>query len=393
MDKLIKAQLEVSEKRTVLSALLDSETPDVDAIETAKNEVTASEKRMQAVMVLDGGNKEIERVHAGDAEGREIRQLVSKASVGRMLAGILEQGEGDGADRELRQALGIPSDYIPLAMLERRAAVTTTGDEPGNPQPFIGRVFPMGAAAFCGVDVQSVEVGQQLVPVLATGVTINGPYTDSTESAETTGAVAITTLEPKRLNGSFAVRQTDLATFPMLEDALRTDLGDAVSNAIDVDLLKRTGEGLLDFGTDPTAPADATAAAEFLADLYSGVDGIHAGSVGDVRVLYGPETYAFAGGLVIAANHPETVIDKVSRIAGGVLVTDNAGAYSGNRQEGLIIKGAARRHCVGAMWSGAQIIIDNVSCARQGEVRIHIIAMWDFAVVRESGYVRKSYRR
>ena len=391
MDKLITAQLEVSEKRTALSALLDAETPDVDAIETAKHEVTASEKRMQAVMVLDGGNKEVEKVSAGDAEGRELRQLVNKASVGRMLAGILE--EGDGADRELRAALGIPSDYIPMALLERRAALTTTGDEPASSQPFIGRVFPMGAAAFCGVDVQSVEVGQLVVPVLSTGVTINGPYTDSSASAETTGAVTITTLEPKRLNGSFAVRQTDLATFPMLEDGLRADLGDAVSNAIDVDLLRRTGEGLLAFGTAPTAPADATTAAEFLADLYSGVDGIYAGSVGDVRVLYGPETYAFAGGLVIATNHPETVIDKVSRIAGGVLVTDNAGAYSGNRQEGLIIKGAARRNCVGALWSGVQIIRDEVSRAREGEVRMHVIGMWDFAVVRTAGYVRKSYRR
>ena len=393
MDKLIKAQLEVSEKRTALSALLDAETPDVGAIETAKNEVTASEKRMQAVMVLDGGNKEVERVNAGDAEGRELRQLVSKASVGRMLAGILEEGEGQGADRELRSALGIPSDYIPMALLERRAALTTTGDEPTSAQPFIGRVFPMGASAFCGVDVQSVPVGQVVVPVLSTGVSIGGPYTDSTEQAETTGAVTISTLQPKRLNGSFAVRQVDLATFPMIEDALRADLGDAVQNAMDVDLLRRTGEGLLDFGSDPTAPANATTAAEFLADLYSGVDGVYAGSVGGVRVLYGPETYAFAGGLVIAANHPETVIDKVSRIAGGVLVTDNAGAYSGNRQEGLIVKGAARRNCVGALWNGVQIIRDEVSRARQGEVRMHVIGMWDFAVVRTAGYVRKSYRR
>ena len=392
MDKLIKAQLEVSEKRTALSALLDAETPDVAAIETAKTDLTDSEKRMQAVMVLDGGNKPIEV--SADAEGRELRQLVNKASVGRMLAGILEEGEGEGADRELRSALGnMPADYIPMALLERRAAVTTTGDEPGAAQPFIGRVFPMGAAAFCGVDVQSVPVGQSLVPVLSTGVTISGPYTDDTESAETTGAVAITTLEPKRLNGSFAVRHTDLATFPMIEDALRADLGDAVSNAMDVDLLRRTSAGLLAFGTAPTAPADATTAAEFLADLYSGVDGVYAGSVGDVRVLYGPETYAFAGGLVIATNHPETVIDKVSRIAGGVLVTDNAGAYTSNRQEGLIIKGAARRNCVGALWSGVQIIRDEVSRARQGEVRMHVIGMWDFAVVRTAGYVRKSYRR
>ena len=110
MDKPIKAQLEVSEKRTALSALLDAETPDVDAIETAKNEVTASEKRMQAVMVLDGGNKEVERVNAGDAEGRELRQLVSKASVGRMLAGILEE-----VDSEARPAAS-PSSRQPYRL-------------------------------------------------------------------------------------------------------------------------------------------------------------------------------------------------------------------------------------------------------------------------------------
>ena len=394
MDKLIKAQLEVSEKRTALSALLDTETPDVDAIETAKHEVTASEKRLQAVLVLDGGNKEVERVNAGDAEGRELRQLVSKASVGRMLTGILEEGEGEGADRELRSALGIPSDYIPLMMLERRAAATFTGDEPASAQPFIGRVFPQSAAAFCGVDVQSVEVGQFVVPVLGTGVTIHGPYTDDTEATESTGAVTLSTLEPKRMNGSFAVKQTDLATFPMLEDGLRADLGDAVSNAIDIDLLTRTGAGLLDLGTDPdTVPTgSATLAATFLKDIYSGVDGIYSGSVGDVRVLYGPETYAYTGGLAIATAHPETVIDKVSRISGGVLVTDNAGAYSSNRQEALIIKGTARRNCVGALWSGVQIIRDEVTRARQGEVRMHVIGMWDFAVVQASGYIRKAYR-
>ena len=35
VDKLLKAQLEVSEKRTALAALLDAETPDDAAIETA----------------------------------------------------------------------------------------------------------------------------------------------------------------------------------------------------------------------------------------------------------------------------------------------------------------------------------------------------------------------
>ena len=393
MDKLIKAQLEVSEKRTSLSALLDAETPDVDAIETAKHEVTVSEKRMQAVLVLDGGNKEVERVNAGDAEGRELRQLLGKASVGRMLAGILEESEGDGPDRELRAALNVPADYIPMALLERRDALTTSGNEPANPVPMVQRVFPTSAAAFVGLDLQTVPVGQIAVPVLSTGVTIHGPYVDDTEAAETTGDIDITTLEPRRLSGSMAVKHTDLATFPMIEDGLRMDLADGLQNAIDVDLLRRTNAGLLDFGTDPTNPSDATTAAEFLADLYSGVDGIYAGSVGDVRVLYGPETYAYMGGLVIVANHPETVIDKVARISGGVLVSDNAGAYASNRQQGVVVKGPARRNVVGAMWNAAQVIRDDVTRARQGEVRLHIIGMWDFSVVRTGGFSRKAYRR
>ena len=394
MDKLLKAQLEVSERRTALSALLDAETPDLDAIDAAKAAVMESERRYQAVAVAEPETKVIETTQ-GDAEGRELRRLTERASVGRMLAGILEEGEGEGADRELRQALRLPPDYIPLVMLEQRAAATFTGDEPSNQQPMIQRVFPMGAAAFVGLDLNMVDVGQVTVPVLATGVTIGGPHTDSTAVAESTGAVTITTLEPRRQNGSFAVKHTDLATFPMLEDSLREDLGAAVSNAFDVDLLTRAATGLLTTGggADPNAPGAATPAATFLSDLYSGVDGVYASSVGQVRALYGPETYAYAGGVNIVAQDPETVIDKVSRISGGVFVSDNAGAYAANRQEGLIIKGPARRHVVGAAWRGIQIIRDEVSRAAEGEVRLHVIGMFDFAVVRQAGFIRKRYRR
>ena len=391
MDKLIKSQLEVSEKRTALSALLDAETPDTEAIEAAKTAVTEAEKRLQAVLTLDGGNQEKEKIVAGDAEGREMRQLLNKASVDRMLAGILEEGEGEGPDRELRQALSIPADYIPLAMLEKRAALTTSGDEPANPQPFIGRVFPASAAAFCGVDVQSVPVGQVVVPVLATGVTIHGPYTEATES---TGDVDLSTLQPRRLSGSFAVKQTDLATFPMLEESLRADLGDALQNTVDVDLLTRADTGLLTSGngTDPTAPTAATTGSAFITDAYSGVDGIYASNVNQIRMLLGPETYQYAGSLLFQNNRPELTLEKLQGLVGGVFVTDNAGAYANNRQEGLIVKGPARRNCVGALWAGVQIIRDQVTRARQGEVRLHVIGMWDFTVLRTAGYIRKRYR-
>ena len=290
--------------------------------------------------------------------------------------------------------MSIPDDYIPLAMLEKRAALTTSGDEPASPQTLIGRVFPAGAAAFCGVDVQSVEVGQQVVPVLATGVTIHGPYTDDTEAAESTGDVDFSTLQPRRLSGSFAVKHTDLATFPMLEDSLRADLGDALQNAVDVDLLTRAATGLLTSGngTDPTAPTAATTGETFISDAYSGVDGIYASNINQVRMLMGPETYQYCGGLPYQTNRPDLTLEKLQGLLGGVFVTDNAGAYANNRQEGLVVKGPARRNCVGALWAGVQIIRDEISRARQGEVRLHVIGMWDFKVLRTAGYVRKRYR-
>lgn len=393
MDKLIKAQLEVSEKRTEMAALIDAEAPEPEKITAAKAAVTEAEKRLQVALTEEVATKEVEKkTQPVDAEGREIRQLLIKASLGRMLGGILEETEGEGADRELRQALHLPNDYIPLALLETRDAVITTGDEPANPQPFINRLFPQSAAAFCGVDVQSVDVGQQLVPVLSTGVTIGGPHTDSTESVETTGAVALSTLQPRRFNGSFAVKQSDLATFPMLEESLREDLSGALQSAIDADLLNRTDAGLLEIGTDPAVPSIASVGGDFLRDAFSGVDGLFAANINQVRVLFGPTIYAYAGALANDSPLASLALEKLQQLVGGVFVSNHVPAYAGNFQEALVVKGPARRNCVGALWSGVQIIRDEVTRARFGEVRLHVIGMFDFAVVRPAGYIRQRYR-
>ena len=91
MDKLVKAQLEVSERRTALAGLLDSETPDLDAIETAKHAVTDAEKRMQAVMVAEGGNEPVERTtgQPADAEARELVELRERVSLGPYVAAAM----------------------------------------------------------------------------------------------------------------------------------------------------------------------------------------------------------------------------------------------------------------------------------------------------------------
>ena len=156
MDKLITAQLEVSEKRTALAALLDAEAPDVDAIETAKNEVTASEKRHQAVMVADGGNKTVETT-TGSPETREFRELEKRANVGELFDSVLSHGQPIGAMAELQQHLGLQGNQVPLPLI--------TGTLKSGPSPrhrakclrirhsIIPYVFPQSAASFLGVDM------------------------------------------------------------------------------------------------------------------------------------------------------------------------------------------------------------------------------------------------
>ena len=259
--------------------------------------------------------------------------------------------------------------------------------------PWIQRVFPNGAASFCGVDVQMAEVGEILVPVISTGVTI-GFVAAGAAQAESSPVAAVTTLSPRRGTGNFPIAREDLAVFPMMEDAWRMELTDAVQNAIDVDLLTLASKGLLKAGgTDPTAPSDATTAPEFLADVYGAVDGAMSSAVNMNRLLVGPEVYGYMGSLIYDAGSGMTVADKLASIGVQVLVTDNAGAYASNAQDGLVIVGPPRRNAVGVTWRGVEIIRDEFSLAANGQLKFTVLVMWDYANVRPDGFIRKSYRR
>ena len=161
------------------------------------------------------------------------------------------------------------------------------------------------------------------------------------------------------------------------------ELTDAVQNAIDVDLLTLASKGLLKAGgTDPTDPANATTAAEFLADVYSGVDGALASSISQVKLLVGPETYGFMGGLVYDTGSGMTVVDKMASIGVDVMVSDNVGPYQNQDQDGLVIVGPPRRNSVGVMWNGVEIIRDEFTKAPEGQVKFTVLVMWDFENVR-----------
>ena len=120
MNKILELELRQSEARQELADLLESDA-DNEKIGALNSEMRSLDRQIMGHKL---SNPEPEsRVVEGTPEGREIRQLVNKASLGKMMAGIADDGQGNGAERELRQARNLPDNYIPWDLLEKRAAV------------------------------------------------------------------------------------------------------------------------------------------------------------------------------------------------------------------------------------------------------------------------------
>ena len=161
-----------------------------------------------------------------------------------------------------------------------------------------------------------------------------------------------------------------MATFPGVGDALRANLSEAVSSKLDSEVLNRTDDGLLQFGTDPGNPSAATTGAEYIAAAYGAADGLYAASVGDVRFIVGAGaagTYQHMGKTKASTGNSVeiTVAEKLMAITGGLRVTSLVPAYASNRQDAVIVKGPARSNTVATMWDSVSIE-DIVTDAKKG---------------------------
>ena len=184
----------------------------------------------------------------------------------------------------------------------------------------------------------------------------------------------------------------DAAIFAAMPDALRQNLSDALQDKLDERVLNRTGNGLLDFGTDPTAPGAATDYAGYSDAMFEAVDGTYANTIGQVRMLVGSSIYAHMGKTYRNANSVDSALDVLTRQSAGVRVSGNVPAYANNRQEAVVVKGPARRNCVAAVWDGVQIFEDMYSRAQEGERRLYGVMLYDFSITRTAGYVRHAFR-
>ena len=160
MTKSQELQLRSSEIREKINALgsLESRSDDQRAeLDKLTRELTDVETRFRAELAIEGTTQD------DFDEDEQLRELASRANAGEILDAALEHRSTDGATREIQDEFNLQGNQIPLAMLrygtEHRAVTPAPSNVQANQQEIIPGVFPMSCAAWLGIDMPTVPVG------------------------------------------------------------------------------------------------------------------------------------------------------------------------------------------------------------------------------------------
>ena len=169
----------------------------------------------------------------------------------------------------------------------------------------------------------------------------------------------------------------------MMEDALRVDLAGAIEAARDKAIITGDGtapavNGFLSELTDPTNPSSESAFSDYASARAGLVDGKHAMSEDDVRLVVGVATYAHAS----TKFHSGSGLSGLERMKSRV--SAHIPAAISDIQKAIASRSMGR--AVSPMWPSIGLIRDVYSGAAKGEVVITANIMWNFKILDESGF-------
>ena len=415
--------IELSECREALAKLIEErnalpadQEPTADLIEkidTATKKIRSVEVELRAAITAEDGEDQQaeERRAAGDTtpEEREFRALEAKASLAGFVAAAIEERAVDGAEAEFVAANKLPPNQIPLRMfapaegaVEERTKTDT--DIATRPRRWIDRLFAGTAAGHLGLTFDTVEPGSPSYPVTKTGGT---PAQRGREEAAAAAAwtIGVETLDPTRMSLHYEFAIEDAARIPGLEAALQRDMRSAMRERLDHVIFAGddgANEDAADIGgyfeaAGTTAKtlkqADKVKGDKTVEALASLIDGIHAESAGDVRIVASvPWNQLLMATVHNAAADNETVGEFVRRA--GFSWRTRAGIATGTAANAdLAAVGLGRGQAgagVVAMWSGATLIRDPYSAAAKGQVKLTLHALWNWRLVRASNFAKLS---
>ena len=399
-----------------IKAINESETPsdeqhsamketsaELERAETRYSEAVESETRVDSSI-----RSEQRSLEESKPEDRELSALGNSVSIARFLGETATGRELDGPEAEYRSELlgrDARPGLMPVELLQVREAgevradasttVASTAISDGSRASVLERIFKHTIAAQLGVAMPSVPVGDAVYPIMtggASGATVAAGDAKDAEAATFTGE----TLSPRRVSARYIFRLEDAARFPGLESVLRTDLGRALGDQVDDQVISGDGaapnvNGFLSELPDPVNPAAIVTWDTWLKSYTDKVDGINAMNLGDLRAVVGTKTYQKVVGLFPGAamvTHPqESSYEYVRARMSELMVSARIAAPVGNIQKGIVaLSRYPGQNAVAPVWPTVELIRDPYSSAAKGEVAITAVMLFNFKVLREDAW-------
>lgn len=402
MSKRTKLLLEQSELRERVNGLLakdESTAEERTELDTFTKRLTEIEPELRAAITVEPDPDPVAGAQPTESpEDRELRRLMSRAEVGAVARAAFEgRSRVDGEMAELQQHYGVQPNQISVELLRGQGTlpeVRTSGQSSApsgtgrDQHPIISAVFPESVAAFAGVAIPVVPVGEQLFPVLTTSATVRAPA-GGDEAADSAAVFTPVNLVPKRLQSSVFFRIEDAAMFAGLEEALRRNLSDALSDALDAKAIAQftVASGGL---PDPAGPGAFATAFTYAGAVFNDVDGLHATRADQVRWLLRPEQYAHMGS-AFATNTARAAAALVLESGGGLRVTPHLPAPTSDVATTIAVRSGPGfgQNMTAPVWRGITMIRDEVTQSKSGEIRLTAVMLYNVAILRAAGYQRR----
>ncbi len=250
-------KLKQSERRQRLADLSARETLDdkeTRELETLTTEYRTAETQMQAALITEAAEREAINADPNsvlDAEGRERRELRSRARIGHFLAARITGSPLASESAEYRASLNL-TEGIPLQLFEldppaRRevradAATTIPSSNTGvNLRPVMPAIFARSVLPRLGVAMPMVGSGGYSIPVITANLSAAAVAKGAAQSS-TAATITAKATTPHRVSARLTIQIEDVAAFgnDTFESALRQNLMLAMSDRLD--LLGLTGD-------------------------------------------------------------------------------------------------------------------------------------------------------
>ena len=251
-------------------------------------------------------------------------------------------------------------------------------------------MFPQSAAEFLGIDTPTVGVGEAVYPVLTTNASVEA-LAENAGGAETTGAFTADVLSPARLQASFFYSREDRARFAGMDTSLRQNLGDALADKLDDEILTGTNGLLTGTILANNNVAAVTSYALYRSQFaYGRVDGTYAGTVADIRTVMGAATYGHAAAQFRSANAGDrAALEDLMTATGGVRVSAHVPAPTNAHKQNAVIRLGMRRDYVAPMWEGVTLIPDEITKAANGQIVITAVMLYAIKLLRSGGFYKQ----